>query len=55
MGGGSALNPQASGADSRGMSPQEPTVLNGLTWGNSPAMRHGTLNFYRDQKKGAAR
>ena len=29
--------------------------MNGLTWGNAEAMRHGTLNLYRERNRAAAR
>ena len=29
--------------------------MNGLTWGNAEAMRHGALNLYRERNRAAAR
>ena len=28
--------------------------MNGLTWGNSAPMRHGTLNLYRERSRAEA-
>jgi len=69
LGRGDQLIPNGGGVDEQGSlregggatswdSPrQQPSIAvsiaNGLTWGNSDAMRHPSLNYYRDQKRNA--